>query len=62
MKTYKITASMLKFYVATIEAESEEQAFTMAKDMTGSDFEPVRGQFADAFGDWTIQNIEKVTQ
>jgi len=60
MKTFIITASITKFYEATIEAETHEEANEIAKNMCGSDFELVRGRYADELGNWTIENVEEV--
>jgi hypothetical protein len=60
MKTYRITASITKFYETEIEAENIDDAYAQAETLSGSDFEPVRGRFADEFGNWTIENAEEV--
>ena len=53
MKTFKITASSISYYTLELEAETEEEAYFLAKDADGSDFEP------DGEGDWVITNVEE---
>jgi len=52
MKTFKITASSISYYTLELEAETEEEAYMMAKYADGSDFTP------DGEGDWVIVNVE----
>lgn len=54
MKTFKILASSVSYYTLELEAETEEEAFLLAKEADGSDFEP------DGEGDWVIVNVEEV--
>jgi len=51
MKRYYIQASYVVWCDAIIEANSEEEARQIAKDMDGGDFEPNGG------GDWTIERV-----
>ena len=53
MKTFKITASSISYYTLELEAETEEEAYFLAKDADGSDFTP------DGEGDWVIVNVEE---
>ena len=55
MKTFKILASSVSYYTLELEAETEEEAFLLAKEADGSDFEP------DGEGDWVIVNVEENT-
>jgi hypothetical protein len=52
MKTYRITASMTTYCYATIEADSEDEAYEIARGMDGGDFtpDPMRG-------DWSIDSV-----
>jgi hypothetical protein len=56
MKKYQVTASSITYYTLEIEAESQEDAFLIAKAADGGDFEP------DGFGDWEICDVAEVTQ
>jgi hypothetical protein len=51
MKTFKITASSISYYTLELEAETEDEAYMMAKYADGSDFE------SDGEGDWVIVNV-----
>jgi hypothetical protein len=53
MKTFKVTASSISYYTLELEAETEEEAYFLAKDADGSDFTP------DGEGDWVIVNVEE---
>ena len=53
MKTFKVTASSISYYTLELEAETEEEAYFLAKDADGSDFTP------DGEGDWVITNVEE---
>lgn len=52
MTTYKITASSISYHTATIEADTEAEAWATARDMDGADFDR-QGE-----GDWTISDVE----
>ena len=51
-KVYRVTASMTTYCYATIEAESEDEAYEAARGMDGGDFtpDPMRG-------DWSINSV-----
>jgi hypothetical protein len=51
MKTFKVQASYTTFLDATIEAETIEQAFDIAREMDGAEFKDT------GLGDWSIDNI-----
>jgi len=53
MKTFKILASSISYYTLELEAETEQEAFLLAKEADGSDFE------RDGEGDWVIVNVEE---
>jgi hypothetical protein len=52
MKTYRVTALMTNYCYATVDAESEDEAYDIARGMCGGDFtsDPMRG-------DWSIGEI-----
>jgi hypothetical protein len=52
MKTYRIVASMTTYCYANVDAESEDEAYTIAQGMCGGDFttDPMRG-------DWSIDSV-----
>jgi hypothetical protein len=55
MKTYKVIASSISYYIAEIQAESESEAFLQAKQMDGDEFTP------DRWGDdWSIYSVTEV--
>jgi hypothetical protein len=56
MKTYKVTACYYTYCTTTVEAESEEQAQEIAKDMDGGDFKQ-----SGELGDWHINDVTEVT-
>lgn len=56
MKKFKITASFTSYCHAEIEAETQEEAEQIARDMDGGQFIP-----ADR-DDWTIEAVHEVTQ
>lgn len=59
MKTYKAIASYTTYLYVMVEAENEDEAYEIASDMDGGEFEPLHG---DDMSDWTINEIEEVKQ
>ena len=58
MKKYKVTASYLTFCELEVEAENEDQAWDMARDADGGDFEPLKGRWG--LSDWRINDVSEV--
>ena len=58
MKTYKVIAQLTTYFYEHVEAESEVEAYTIAKDMDGGAFIPVDQGVG---GDWSIYSVEEVT-
>ena len=58
MKTYKVIASLTTYFFEYVEAENEDQAYAIAKDMDGGAFIPVDQGIG---GDWSIDNVYEVT-
>jgi hypothetical protein len=56
MKKFKVVAVMSTYLTAEIEAENEEQANEMARDMDGGMFDTMR---EDA-GDWRICDVTEI--
>jgi hypothetical protein len=54
MKTYRVEAQYITYVYVDIEAEDDDQAWEIARDMDGGDFKD------SGFGDWDITNIEEV--
>lgn len=54
MKTYKVTALMTTPLEVTIEANSEDEAWDIAKNMDGGDFTPI-----EEAGRWEIEDVEE---
>jgi len=57
MKKYKVLASYRTYVYALVEAENEDQAYEIARDMDGGDFERDKG---DDLSDWSIDDIQEV--
>jgi len=55
MKTYQVLASYISYCVATIEAETEEQAHEIASSMSG-------GFDTQGYGDWNIDEVIEVEE
>ena len=55
MKTFKVTACYFTYCTATVEAESEEQAYELAREMDGGDFKQ-----SGELGDWHINDIQEL--
>jgi hypothetical protein len=60
MKTYKVTASSITYYIAEIQAESESEAFLQAKQMDGADFVPDTYKSGEPVADWAIYSVTEV--
>jgi len=56
MKTYKVTASYRTSCTVEIEAEDQDQAYDIAKELDGSVFESTIDP-----DDWHIEHIEEKT-
>lgn len=59
MKKYRAIATYTVWVETTIEAENEDDAWDIALEMDGGDFERMRG---DELSDWHINDITEVTQ
>jgi hypothetical protein len=57
MKKFKVIASYRTIVYAIVEAEDEDQAYDIARDMDGGDFERDKG---DDLSDWSIDDVEEV--
>ena len=58
MKTFRVLAELSQLYEIEIEAESEEEAVKIAKDMDSTNFSPfIEDSFED---DWQI--LEELTE
>jgi hypothetical protein len=55
MKKYKVTASYLTYCTVEVEAENEDQAYEIARDMDGGDFTESRDNY-----DWHISDIQEI--
>ena len=56
MKTYKVTACYTTYCTAIVQAESEDEAYALAREMDGGDFRQ-----SGELGDWHINTVEEVT-
>ena len=59
MKKYKVIASYLTFCELEIEAENEDQAWELAHNADGGDFEPLKGRWGE-LSDWHINDIQEL--
>jgi hypothetical protein len=57
MKKYKVTASYVTTCQVVIEAENEEQAFWIAKNLDGGDFDSRLDN-----DDWHIESVMEVKE
>jgi len=57
MKKYRVLASYRTYVYALVEAENEDQAYEIARDMDGGQFERDKG---DDLSDWSIDDIQEV--
>lgn len=55
MKKFKVIASSITYYKIEIEAETEDEAWQIAKDTDGGEFKEI------ALGDWAKVDIAEVT-
>ena len=55
MKTYKVIASSISYFILEIDAENEQQAWIDASNADGSEFK------LDGDGDWAIIEIQEKT-
>ena len=56
MKTYKVTACYYTYCTTTVDAETEEQAEQIAREMDGGDFKQ-----SGELSDWHINDVTEVT-
>jgi len=54
MKTFKATACFTEYCTVEFEAENEDQAYEMARDMDGGSFTNIDR------GDWRIVDVEEI--
>jgi hypothetical protein len=57
MKKFKVTACYYTYCTAEVEAEDEDQAYDIARDMDGGDFTPSENNF-----DWHINNVVEIKE
>lgn len=55
METYKVTACYYTYVTATIDAESEEKAYELAREMDEGSFKQ-----SGELGDWHINDIQEL--
>jgi hypothetical protein len=55
MKKYKVIAAYFTYCTAEVEAESEDQAYAIAREMDGGSFTPSNENF-----DWHINEVEEL--
>ena len=56
MKTYKVIASLTTYFFEHVEANSEDEAYAMAKAMDAGAFIPVDQGIG---GDWSIDSVSE---
>lgn len=57
MKKFKVVAVYTSYCVCEIDAIDEDQAHELARELDGSDFEPLENE-----GDWRIYEVLEVEQ
>jgi len=57
MKRYKVTACYTVYCYATVEAENEDDAYVLAQQMDGGDFEMEEDY---GLGDWHIDSVKEI--
>jgi hypothetical protein len=57
MKKFKVIASYLTFCELEVEAENEDQAWELAREADGGDFEQM-----NELGDWYINEVVEVKE
>ena len=57
MKQYKVTACYTVYCYANVEAENEDDAYTLAKQMDGGDFEMEEDY---GLSDWHIDSVKEI--
>jgi len=57
MKTYKVIACYFTYCTAEVQAENEDQAYQIAREMDGGDFKE-----SNELGDWHINDIQEIEQ
>ena len=59
MKKYKVCASFITYVYTYVEANSMEEAWDIAEDIDGGDFERDKG---DDLSDWSINMVHEVKE
>jgi len=57
MKKFKVTACYYTYCTAEVEAETEDEAYKIAKDMDGGSFTPSNENY-----DWHINQVEEIKE
>jgi hypothetical protein len=58
MKQFKVTACYTVYCYATVEAENKDEAYAIAKQMDGGDFDMETDY---GLSDWRIESVHEVT-
>lgn len=61
MKKFKVIASYVTFCELEVEAENENEAWKLAHDADGGDFEPMKG-WQDELSDWNINDVLEIKE
>lgn len=59
MKKYRVIASYLTFCELIVEADNVDEAWELAREADGGDFEPLKGRWSE-LSDWHIDNVSEV--
>jgi hypothetical protein len=57
LNKYRVTASYTVYCYATVEARSEDEAYEIADQMDGGDFDP---ETNEASSDWQIAKVVEI--
>ena len=58
MKKFKVLAAYTSYCTAEIEAETEQEAWELAREMDGGDFEPAKGWD----GEWHVSDVKEIKE
>ncbi len=61
MPKYKVIASYLTFCELEVEADNRDEAWELAREADGGDFEPLKGRWQE-LSDWHIDSVDEVVE
>jgi hypothetical protein len=61
MPKFRVIASYLTFCELELEADNEDEAWELAREADGGDFEPLKGRWQE-LNDWHLDSINEVKE